>query len=338
MKYILSLSLMALLCTCGGKEVKTSTVTAFGETGRLTASVKKIPEPVLLPRFVCAADDYLFVYKEKEAKMFAIFGLPDGEYLCSAGQRGQGPDDFMMLDTRSFQVVGNGFRVMESGTNRLKTVEFKDGRLSVTKAEQIDLASPANNGFYPLADSVYLTFGQPVELNEYGLYDKKTGNLVKTGDYPQWATTAATDPAQLMFMYIKTCVVHPDGSKFATFYSRFKRLRIYDREANLLHDVEVRIAPFSTSPDAEPGKQPVYYIGQPQTAGDYIYALCANGPDEPADCELHVWDWDGNPVACYDFDRKVTYIALSQKHGKLYAFDLATAEDEFYIYDLPQLR
>jgi hypothetical protein len=216
---------------------------------------------------------------------------------------------------------------------------FEDNRLSTVNAEQIAFASPANNGFYPLTDSTYLTFGNPGELNEYGLYDQKTGSLVKTGDYPPWATTVSTDPSQLLFIYIKTCAVHPDGTRFAAFYSRFKRLRIYDRHVNLLHDTEIRITPFHTDFDAEAGKQPVYYIGQPQTAGNYIYALCANstGPDGPNGCELHVWDWNGNPVACYDFDRKVSFIALSEKFGKLYALDMAI-EDEIYIYDMPKFK
>jgi hypothetical protein len=339
MKQVLALSLMAFLCACGESTVKPSIVTSFKETGQLTARVQKIPEPVLLPRFICVANDYLIVYKEREAKMFAIFGLPDGEYLCSAGGRGQGPDDFLLLDTRSFQVCGNGFRVMESGTNKLKTVVFENNRLSVTAAEQMAIASPANNGFYPLADSIYVTLGYPGEENEYALYDRKTGSLVKAGEYPRWTAGEPTDPSQLLFMYIKTCAVHPEGSGFAAFYSRFKRWRIYDRNAVLLRDMEVRMEPFSTNFDAETAKQPVYYVGQPQTAGDYIYALCANstGPDEPNGCELHVWDWDGNPVACYDFDRKVSYIALSEKYNKLYALDMAI-EDEIYIYDMPELK
>jgi hypothetical protein len=312
-----------------------SVVTAFGKTGELMASVKKISEPVLLPRFMCVANDYLFVYKEKESLLFEIFHLPEGTYLCSAGYRGQGPDDFLLLDTRSFQVSGNGFKVMEAGTNQLKTVLFENNQLHVSHAEKM-LENPSNNGFYPLADSIYLTLGNIGDLNEYNLLDKKTGSITETGDYPQWAGANVTEPGQVFFTYLKSCVVHPDGRKFAAFYARFKRLRIYDHSATLLHDIDVRTEPYSTNTE----NQYVYYIGQPQAVGNYIHALCLNSkehPDAPNACELQIWDWDGNPVACYRFDRKISLIALSEKYNKLFALDMAV-DDELYIYDIPEFE
>jgi hypothetical protein len=334
MKHIVLL-LFLTVCSCSNNTEKTSVVMVFGKKGELMASVKKIPEPVLLPRFMCVANDYLFVYKEKEATLFEIFHLPEGTYLYSVGVRGQGPDDFGLLDSRSFQVSGNGFKVMEAGSNLLKTVEFENNQLNVSHAEKM-LENPSNNGFYPLADSIYLTLGNIGDLNEYNLLDSKTGNITKTGDYPQWAGANVTEPSQVFFTYLKSCVVHPDGRKFAAFYGRFKRLRIYDHSATLLHDIDVRTAPYSTNPE----NQYVYYIGQPQTIGNYIYALCLNSkehPDAPNACELQIWDWDGNPIACYKFDRKISLIALSEKYNRLFALNMAV-DDELYVYDIPEFE
>ena len=40
----------------------------------------------------------LVVYKEKEEKLFSLFNLPDCSYIGDMGNRGQGPNDFNLLD------------------------------------------------------------------------------------------------------------------------------------------------------------------------------------------------------------------------------------------------
>jgi hypothetical protein len=314
---------------------------AFGETGELTASVHKIPISILLPRFMLIANDELFVYKEKEDKFFEIFHLPDCNYLCSAGDRGQGPNDFLFLDTRSFQPTENGFKALEAGTNQYKTVVFENNQLSVSRKEMVFNDHPSHNGFYPLADSIYLTFGDVMESNEYALYDKKTGILANIGDYPQWIPTQIIEQSQMLFTYVKNCVVHPKGKKFATFYARFKRIRIYDNSLTVLHDIEVKTEPYSVNTEIEEVMQWEYYIGQPQVIGNYIYVLCSNSTENnseaPNACELQVWDWKGNSIACYHLDRKISLMALSEKQGKIYALD-KSVDDELYIYDIPKLK
>jgi hypothetical protein len=337
MKYRIILLLIGtgMFISCN-RHKETSVVTFFPKTGKFEAKIKKLPVAILLPRAMIISGDKLFIYKEKEENLFEVFYLPDCEYLCGAGRRGQGPDDFLHLDTRSFQATENGFKVIEPGTGRLKTVVFENNQLSILQSEKI-FSNPSNNGFYPLADSIYLVLGNVGEQNEYNLYNKKTGELLPAGNYPQW-TSGEVDPMQLIFTYIKNCTVSPDGKKFAAFYGRFKRLRIYNSAADLLQDVEVDIEPYKSNKNQDASNQGEYYIGQPQTIGNYIYALCSNSfenSQETSDaCELQVWDWDGNPVACYRFDRQVSLIAISEKHKKIYAIN-RLIEDEFYIYDLP---
>jgi hypothetical protein len=330
---------MGVLTACNNPHEKMSIITIFPKAGKIEAKIQKIPVSILLPRAMIISGNKLFIYKEKENKLFEIFSLPDYEHLCSAGQRGQGPDDFLHPDTRSFQATENGFMVIESGTGRLKTVVFENNQLSVLQSEKI-FNNPSNNGFYPLEDSLYLVLGNAGEQTEYNLYNKKTDKLIPAGNYPQW-TTGTIEPMQLIFTYIKNCVVSPDGKKFAAFYGRFKRLRIYDHSANLLHDVEVDIEPYKSNKNQDASNQGEYYIGQPQAIGDFIYVLCSNAlenrPEAINVCELQVWDWNGNPVACYQLDRKISVVAISEKYKKIYALN-KLVDDELYIYDLPELN
>lgn len=343
MKQTTSLLLCLLfLCACHPSPNKEVTITEFPKTDSLVALEINIPEPILLPRFMGIANHQIFVYKEREEKLFSFFALPDGRFLGSAGTRGQGPDEFGLLDTRSFSTSDEDFKVMVAQSNQLKTVVYKDSCLKVLHSEKCFEQGAPNNGFYLLADSIYLTLGNLTDSQEYRLFNKKDYSNTPAGEYPQWTKEYIDNPTARFFAYIKSCVVHPQKNKFAAFYGYFKRLRIYDSSVNLLHDIDVQIAPYHTNfGDAmDTQNRPVYYIGQPQCIDNYIYALCANAPgsglDTKSDSELHVFDWQGKPVACYKFDRRISLFAISKEHGKIAAIDNRIA-DKLYIYNLPPI-
>ena len=287
--------------------------------------------------------DRLLIYKDKEDTLFQFFALPECEYVGSAGTRGQGPDEFGLPDTRSFCMNDTDFSLLEVGTNLIKTVTYNDTVLKVTRVEPIFQPGISNIGYYPLADSICLTLGSLAENYEYCLLDRKNNRSTFLGDFPDWVDVDAQfNGVPASFIYIKTCVLSPDRSRFAAFYGYFKRFRIYDSLVNLIRDVEVQTEPYQTrfrGPE-EIADQPVYYIGQPQAIGDYIYALCSNatGSRLQSTCrpELHVFDWEGRPVACYQFDRRVSLFAISERHGLIVALDNRNP-DELYLYELPKL-
>lgn len=317
-------------------------VVSFPKTGQLHATVQKVPVPFLLPRFMGIMGDRVLVYKEKEDSLFQFFALPEGRYVGSAGTRGQGPDEFGMPDTRGFCLSDTAFCLLEAGSNLLKTVTYNDTVVKVTGVESVLPQGVSNIGFYPLSDSVCLTLGSLAADYEYGLLNRKSQETVCRGRFPDWAHTGAeAGGVPSFFTYIKTCVVSPDRKRFAAFYGYFKRFRIYDSRVNLLHDVEVRVEPYDTrfGEAVESADRPVYYIGQPQATGDYIYALCSNATGSRLTSagrpELHVFDWEGRPVACYEFDRRVSLFAISPRHKLLVALDNRNP-DELYLYDLPE--
>lgn len=329
--------LFVTFSSCSSRHEKPEEVMAFPVTGSLKSTVSSIPKPILLPRYMGAMDDYFFVYKEREDSLFAFFRLDNGRYVHDAGTRGQGPDEFNLLDTRSFDTTcgGNEFRVMEAGSNLLKRVRYEGGKLSVVGSDAVFAQGVSNNGFYPLADSMYLTLGRLEGDAEYGLFNGRTGEYTETGEYPEWfKVERKADTPPPFVPYLKTCVVHPSGQKIAAFYMRFKRFRIYDHALNLLHDVDVKIPPCSINFDDPVQQQPVYYVGQPYATERYIYILCANSGTDAGVHELQVWDWDGKPVACYALDRKPTMMVVSPKYAKIYALDHRVC-DELYTYELP---
>lgn len=302
----------------------------------MQAKIQPVPAPLLLPRHIGITDDYLFVYKEREEQLFALFRLPEASFITNAGNRGQGPNDFNLLDTRSFCPVQGGFKVMEAGTSLLKTVVFDGKELKTIHTENFQDLGRGSNGLYLLADSTYLTFGQIDGDNEFCILNRATKETVKTGTYPNWVDKDPAGGTPLFVTFIKSCVVHPDKEKVAVFYAHFKRLRIFDTSMNLLHDIHVKVPPYATPSENDGEKQAVYYIGQPYATKEHIYALCSNTlPSGETGHELQIWDWKGRPKARYKFDRKISMMAISEKYNKIFALDNLIA-DEMYIYDLPK--
>lgn len=347
--YIISISrLLCFLLLCSAcndnKDVKVTAVASFPQTLALTAQVKTVPVPFLLPRYIGIADDQLFMYKEREKELFEFFSLPDCAYIGSAGTRGSGPDEFVsLLDPRGFQKLDSGFSVFESQMNVLKTLKYQDENLKVVQTENI-MQPGQTNGYYPLQDDTFVTLGNLIESKEYFLYDRKKQDVIQKFDYPQWISGQEEyEGIALTFAYMKQCVVHPERNKFAAFYTYFKRLRIYDKYMTLLHDVDIKVEPYHTNfaVGGDNRKSPLYYTGQPQAVNNLIYVLCLNaeagGAEAKCKPELHVFDWDGNPVACYKLDRRVSLFAISEKHKRIYAVD-NLSDKEIYIYDLPEIK
>ena len=330
----LSVIAMLLVCCACSDSGKQKVVTEFERSGELVADVVEVSAPYLVPRYMGITGEYLLVHKVREDKLFSLFSLPGLEHVSDVGQRGQGPNDFNLLDTRSFLMTPYGFHVIDANLNMLKEVEISDKGLLVKKSRQVFSRGMSSNGFYPMSDGRYVTFTQPDSDKEFALYDMETGESILTEiEYPHWQEIPKEIP--VFMTYLKTCVPHPDGKRFAAFYGRFKRWRLFDSSLELMADIDVQVGNSKADAALAPAEQPVFYVGQPYATDKHIYVLCSNkNTSENACSELQVWDWEGNPLACYTFDRKLSLMAISEKYGKIYGID-NMIEDHIYVYKLP---
>jgi hypothetical protein len=282
------------------------------------------------------SNDNLIVFDYKGEKIFSVFDLPECNYSFTAGTIGQGPDDFIQIDVRSLCPTEKGFKVLDAD-NQIKYIEIRDKQMFITEKEKETLSTEIpTNGFYPLANNIYLMYGNIGEANEYTLYDATTKKLSKTDNYPQWSSVNKNELYKVFMTYIKNCVVHPNGKMFAAFYGRFKRFRILDDKAKILHDIDIHIDPYVKEIEMDPEKQMAFFLS-PQADSKYLYVLCANGVyGENKPMELQVWDWDGRPVACYKLDKDISLMAISEKYHKIYALS-SFIDNELYLYDLPEI-
>lgn len=262
-----------------------------------------------------AVDDMLVAYEDRRDTLFSFWKLPECRFLFSAGVRGNGPEDFLVLD-RTFCPTEKGFEVFEIATGRVKGLEVDTvtGSLKLSSVWKVEGGQRALNRFLFLKDGRYCCVSDD-EAHEYLLLDS-AGVVKYFGDYPEGLLPEEKGTPK-RFTYNKLTVAAPSGKKFAAFYAYAKLCRIYDSEGRLLKET---LAEAPETPSAGEGKR-LYYSSYPCATEDAIYVL-TESDGQPV---LEVWDWDAVLTARYRLPRKFSNIAWSPVDGKLYA---VYAEDE----------
>lgn len=284
----------------------------------------------LVPRGMFVVDGKLGIYKDREEYLFDFYTLPDFKYLCSTGHKGQGPDDFLGLESRNFEVSDTTFSALEHMTWRVKTMTLVgDSAVQVIGTSGPLEATGAINLFHRLDSLHYLSIGATTNQKEFCIYDLSDGSAHEMGEYPQWVDTE-TEGVPLFLSYGKSLAVSPDGNKFVAFYWYFDRVRFFDRDCRELMSVTVEHE-IGEKQEQYGGLLPAKCYSGVKAAGDKIYAL-------HADCDstrlLEVWDWNGRLISVYRLDRPVLVMTIDVEGRRLIAKD-AEHCNEIYLYELP---
>ena len=330
---VVFLSLL-LFCACS-RTGQVDVVTGFPVERTLSATEVEVPPVLLYPGYAQVLGDKLMVYEIQRDTLFDFFQLPECRYLFSKGWKGRGPDDFPELNWKSFAPSGDGFEVFGFDMKvRRAALTGSDLRVSV---EATITGGGMVNGVFRLAPDRYVMWGQPTDEFEYVMIDREGKVLREFGTYPDLAGRELSPPERLS-AYYKMSVLKPDGTRFASFYPVFKHWRLYDAEGGLLREIsdQTGVLPPGVLPEEQPEWFQSYYA-LPVATDRYIYVLCENRrrnePRHPT-TELQVWDWEGNPVGCYELDRQIAPFAIAEQYGKLYGVN-QTDIDKIYVYPLP---
>lgn len=288
----------------------------------LYADSISIPPVLLAVTRMFIAHDTLIVYEQRKDTLFSFWKLPDCQYLFSAGTKGQGPDEFLMLD-KVFVETDNGFKTFELSSNKVKNlmIDRKEG-LKLSSEQRLEVEQMPLNRLLFLADSSYCFLSND-ENYEYTLLDKKQ----KTHNFSQYPIEMIDKKADEInsFVYNKLTVAKPDGEKFAAFYGYIKMLRIHDRRGDLLKE-HVMGKPVDLS---DGDKRLTYYSSYPFASDKYIYVLNVVENQK----KMEIWSWDGIPVAHFLLDKKIDSFTVSEKYNKVYAVDRDN-ENVIYTYNV----
>lgn len=295
--------------------------TEFPALKTLSADSIVVPPVLLSVTRLFVANDMLVAYEQKKDTMFSFWSLPTCKYLFSAGCKGEGPDDFLMLD-RTFIETAQGFKTFEIASNKIKEVIVDTTGYFRVKTTPLNVETRGLNRFLFLKDTTYC-FIPDKEDAEYALLDKK-GKLRYFSEYPQGLLSKKEDEMN-RFAYNKLTISSPKGDKFAAFYAYIKLCRIYDHTGKLLTETLL-----DTPTHIDTKNREVFYRYYPCVDENNIYILSTV---EEGQKVLEIWDWNGNPIAHYLLDKDIRHIAVSSNNHKIYAID-NDREGVIYVYDL----
>jgi hypothetical protein len=282
---------------------------------------------------VVITGDYLVVMRSFSGNpLYHVFEMPDCKYMGSFGMLGKGPNEFEVPDVRSARPTEKGFKVFDTHKGLLFVDLTGFSSNKSFKVKQVKLPGE----LYILNDAVQINdsiiYGMPyVGKTEklYVRYNLNSSKLDYFGEYPAFFPKGNKDNYWgLIWRY---SIVKPDGTKYASFFARFKLFRIYNNSGLLIKEKTMEVPKNILSPKH---KSTTYYDVTKAT-NEYIYALCLNGQLNETDDypTLEVWDWDGNPVAKLKLQSFVYSFDITQDNKKIYCMD-REIDDKIFVYDL----
>lgn len=334
--HLFSYFCILFLLSCINKDTQNKVIIIhdFPKEGSLTAEIKDIPPVAMTPSYIFTSGNYLVLYNNKKDTLFDIFSIPELKLLHSSGTKGEGPQDFYQLERRMFLPTKKGFKVFSQPDKKIKEVWITDSTLWIDneQSKKFEIDQIPVNGVIALNDTSIIYWGNIDSDAEYVSHGIISG--AKTFcSYPKWDKKNRPDAP--IFKYVKNSILNKDHSRFISFYGYFKQFRIYNTDGKLLKDVAVQHPPYENTIKEKAEERIIYYHIPPQTYEDYIYVMCKNATrSEEKIQELQVWNWEGEPIARYNMDRKLTIFTISPENKKIYAID-GENEDKIYVYDLP---
>lgn len=142
------------------------------------------------------------------------------------------------------------------------------------------------------------------------------------------------------------------GTRFAALYDKFPMLRIYNRSGELLKDIRYENGQSLPYVYTE-GKMNIDDLNQAMlnylkidVTDDYIYGLYAGKTQgelrtqelqvDDFGCEIHIWDWDGNPKARLLLPQNMFTFSVSIDNECI-LLSSVRVEDKIFKLKLPSL-
>lgn len=198
--------------------------------------------------------------------------------------------------------VDDGFIYRVSGGNVDRYVLrndslYRDSSFVVAQSsETIGAVQELSSGVYIYADGSHFS-----GMHEFHIMDINCRHCISKGEYPE-GNERFKRLRDFKFTYKHSVYVKPDKSSFVVVYGRLRRVRIYDKDGELLHDVFLEDAPGNYKVIPVDYSEWYFHFSSGATTEKYIYLMDYNTPTYPptkARSNLLVLDWQGNLVAKY---------------------------------------
>ncbi|MDR9417937.1 BF3164 family lipoprotein [Gracilimonas sp.] len=331
--------LLVVICTlcisCNNETEEDSVISEsdFQETEHLESIAPDIEnaDEFFDPRFIDVSDSLLIVLDNTNSDIFKFYRLDDFSLVGTFGNQGEGPGEI------SFPAFINhgGFKADEE-------FEFLDwGRKTISRysLDQVlnnDQAVPIFEYMLP-PDLIRIQRGMFIENGKYiiGLagmregklakVDTKTDSIVAIAPFTPFLEEAINHRS-VGLIYSGEMTANEEKQRILVTTRRFKILEIFDYDLNLIRDTRFEANPGTGSAneivntteetlyhynDVTYTDSLIYTLHEGNTSGNYIKGESLN------DSEIHVFDWDGNPVKKYKVDIVLSQIAIDKNNNRI---------------------
>ena len=306
--------------------------------------IKTIPELYSVGGMLIM-DDFIVTVDLKADTFFRLFDSQNYNYLSGFIGRGGGPGEEFFIDPFIQKISVDKF--IYKNIASVKTLQFNKERKELNVVEEIVLPTEIMDIWHVFKLNNLLigyTVSEGTE-KEFKGFNPVTKEIFDFGmSFPD--VGKKIEPLYKNVIFAKANIVKPDMTKFASAYDKFPILRIFDLNGNIIR--EIRYNNNQSFPNAlineNPSQADVDEVMQNyrmiKSTDQYIYALYIGKKEREIERglndfsnEIHIWDWDGNPVKRILLDKKIFTFDVNKEDDYLICCSLESL-DRFYKYSL----
>lgn len=349
MRYLIALGFIIISFSCSKNEkLGIRTFKKFPKEINLLQEEVKTKPVLYFVAGMALMDSILITVDLKSDIFFQVFKLPAYNYLGGFMPKGKGPEEELSVDPY-IQHIGSNKILYRSATS-IKIAKFNVEKNKIEVLDKMNLPGELMNlsHIFKLGDCIYGSNLDMKTEKEFVGYNPKTKKIFDFGqDYPKVDKTI--DVSKRNMVFAKAIAVKPDATLFAAVYDKFPILRIYSKDGILKN--EVRFDNNQSFPEAllqsNPSELSIGKLMQNyrmiRASNRFIYALYIGktsgemkmnerGLDDFSN-EIHVWDWEGNPVMKILLDRKIFTFDVVADDNYLICTSLNSI-DKIYKYSI----
>lgn len=292
------------------------------------------------PKEIIILDSVYIVKDSKSEFILHIFSLDSHEYMGGFIRRGRGPSEEILIQSVSRAAHNSLFYKTLSG---LTLAQFSPKTNSLESIMIYEVPVDALTVAYPLNETKVLGWNYTIHENEFLLYNPSDKQFSDFGNgFPYPGKNLTLEEKHRLFSN-KQMTIKPDKQKFATAYMSFPMIRVFNSidgklitEFNSPQTHNFPYAMINRNATQDEIKELVENYFTITSTDQYIYALYSGKtknklyPDlftpnfSPPDFgnEIHVWDWEGNPVKKISLDQMIFSFDVCLKDSTILAISV----------------
>lgn len=303
---------------------------------------------LLHPTDIIAIDTFLLIMQHHEEYIINVYSANSHKFLAKFLRRGGGPDDVNVFGRCSQWFIDDGEPklMIQSYPTYLGVLDI---RKSVEASKPVfdkkyKFETPKGKELFAASHSVYLLNDEELLMTKDAVRSGVRGSNNFYFEYynhvedSQKSEKVQYEDFPLMEAVYKSSdrILKPDRSQIAMLYNYFPILTIANVETGAIKQIHFSDSEYNTE-NAIKRETRCMFWDEGESTDEYIFALSWDGCKASQLNEnniypvLYVFNWKGEPVYQYKFDRNIQMISVDNQQRYLYAVD---GEDKIYRYAL----